>query len=280
MSKRKAKLNYSNDTLLFENTRKTLQNEQKLKLPWFAYGGVVLAITVFCSLYDGGNLYISFSNVVRDNYILTILLAVGATFLLNVSMTILAYMYKGYKQGYDEIEKWMIILFAVVIATFFVSIFAFRYATAYSPFQSQNSSVSLSGVTVTGKSNVSDFTKYVFATIVNISSLVSSVLCFFVSYYNSDPKAKRELAQQETKVDLYEQKAYMIGCEHELDKIDSETLNDLEKQKYYAANAVTDADAIVLKNIYRNELEKAVGNPEQINVITENGKKLLNNKEN
>lgn len=277
MKNKNMPLNYDYKTLLFENTRQSFQNKHKRTLPWFATMGAVLVLTLFCGIYDGFNLYTSFAGGVRDNFILTCITAIGATVMLNFSMTILAHMLKSYKQKFDNIEKWMLIVFFSVISLLFLAIFIYRYSVPEAPFVNNNQQVTLGGGTNEVVTSVSKMTMYAFATIINISSIVSSAICFFIGYYNSNPQAIHELANKEFEIDIKEQQAYMIGCETELDMVTQENLNEFEEQRYLSANAQTDEEALVRDMIFRNHLEQLVDSPNKISAISENAQTLVNN---
>lgn len=274
--RKKLPLKYDYSTLLFENSRQSFQNKQKRHLPWFATMGAVIILTLFCGIYDGFNLYTSFSGGVRDNFIITCIAAVGATVMLNFSMTILAHMLKSYIQKQDEIKMWMLIVFFVIISLFFASIFVYRYSVPEAPFVSKMQGASLGGNSMSINSNTSKLTMYAFATIINLSSVASSAICFFIGYYNSNPKELHWLADAEFEIDLKEQYAYMLGCEAELDSVNESDLNEYENKRFEASNDQINSEALVHKMVFRNQLEQQAGTPSKISAISENAQDIVN----
>lgn len=265
---------------LFEQTRKTLKKEHSRSLPWFASLTAVFIITIICAVYDGLNLYQTFSVSIRGHYIISIVTAIGATLMLNFGMSILAYMVKSKKQGLDDISIPMIIIFALIMVCFFGVIFVYRWSVADMPFQTVNVTATLdgsSGVEEETQTVVSSLTKYAFCTLINISSLASSAICYAVSYYNCNPQAKHKLAKQEQKIDFAQQQAVAKAYAKRLDSFSVNELDNYEKDKLNAANDRVIAIAIEEKEALKNELQKHCKNPSEVSAISENVKPKTSN---
>lgn len=260
---------------MFKKTRKTLKKEHARTLPWFASLAAVFIITIICAVYDGLNLYQTFAVSIRGNYIISIVTAIGATLMLNFGMSIFAYMVKSKKQGLDDISIPMIIIFGLIMVCFFGVIFVYRWSVADVPFQSFGETASLDGTSSADQqveSVVSQLTKYAFCTLINISSLASSAICYAVSYYNCNPRAKHKLAKQVQKIDFAQQQANAQAYGTELDSISAEELDKHEKDKLEAANGRVNAIAREEKETLKNELQRHCKNPSEISAISENVK--------
>ena len=118
---KKQKIPTDINALLTEIPDIVFKNKEK-HLPWFATTVAVIITTVLCAGFDGSNIYLTLSTQTRDNVLLTVILAIGTTFLMNFSGTVLGDMLKSYVQKVGNIKKWMIGTFLIVISLLFVGV--------------------------------------------------------------------------------------------------------------------------------------------------------------
>lgn len=272
-------IQYNSKTLLFDEVKKLKKAKFKHGALWYSSKIFVLIFSFIAALYDGLNLYSSpLSSLLQGNYLLSIVLCVGVTIMLNFGASVLADMYSFFKDKRYSIQRWQVLAFMTILILLFISVFSLRYATAERPFSSplESEAAGLGDFAVTDSTvTLPVSTTIIFATLVNFSSIASSAICFVVSLFGYQrSKEEKKLEDEMYDIDIKKLIAYELGARCELDDVNFEELQKMDFDREVAAEQGAGDKCVEMAQVFRTHLQEHLSTPSDVSVVSDTAHEL------
>lgn len=252
----------------------------KLFKPDSIYEGAILSyiVTLLFVMIDYVSLYTVWNTVQTESANLVRLLSLGCAVCLDVPMAITAIAIKKYYQGLCSKNSAKIITIASVTTFIITFIFAlcFRMVTKDLTFDVSAGGTMTNTLATQSENSEGSISVLVAALFCGFIPLCTSIGSFVISYFGVDPLKQKILSLSKEKIAIQSQLVDLEKVLIERKQADSYKAFLLEREKSMFAQFKDECitAGAILKQATRDAIMEKLQAPDDINVVTESGRKI------